>query len=85
MAALGNYREYSEYLSLGAEITAGMLVPIGAGYLVDYYWQTEPWGVLIGMLVGFFQVFNIIIKLVRRSTKKEGKGPSKNHKNTSRK
>lgn len=77
MAGLRNYREYSEYLSLGAEITAGMLVPIGAGYLVDYYWQTEPWGVLIGMLVGFFQVFNIIFKLARRSTKKKDGGSGK--------
>jgi len=61
---------YSEYLSLGAEITSAMLVPIVVGYLVDRNYQTEPWGFLTGMLVGFLGVFNIIYRIAKKSSRK---------------
>lgn len=65
-----NYNQYSRYLSLGAEITASMLVPIFAGYLVDSYWKTEPWGFLIGILIGLLGVFNTIYKIAKDASRK---------------
>lgn len=28
-------------------------MPAGLGALVDYYWNTSPWGVVIGAILGF--------------------------------
>lgn len=60
-------KKYGPYLSLGAEITAAMLVPLTGGYLVDYYFGTEPWGFLAGMVVGFLIVFNTIYRIAMRA------------------
>jgi ATP synthase protein I len=44
------------YLLLGFQIAAlivgGILGGIGLGYLVDKYLGIEPWGVIIGIIMG---------------------------------
>ena len=70
---LHELKNYSEYLSLGAEITSSMLVPLLGGYAVDYYFGTEPWGTIIGALVGFLAVFTTIFKIAQRANRKSSK------------
>lgn len=69
MADFKDIQNYTEYISLGTEIVSAMLVPIIAGYLVDYYWETSPWGFIIGALLGFLGVFNTIYKIAKRANR----------------
>lgn len=71
-----NINKYNEYLSLGAEIAAAMIVPLLVGTYIDKHYNTKPWGSLIGVLFGFLGVFNAIYKIAIRSKNKrddEGK------------
>lgn len=56
-----------EYLGLGAEIAASLLVPIMVGYYLDEYFGTSPIILMIGVLgamVGFgFMIVRITRKL----------------------
>lgn len=56
-----------EYLGLGAEIAASLLVPIMAGYFLDEYFGTSPIILMIGVLgamIGFgFMIVRITKKL----------------------
>jgi len=69
LAPLKDIQNYTEYLSLGTEIVSAMLVPLIGGYLVDYYWGTEPWGFIAGALLGFLGVFNTIYKIAKRANR----------------
>jgi F0F1-type ATP synthase assembly protein I len=71
---------YSRYLSLGAEITAAMLVPLAGGYLIDYYFGTEPWGFLGGMVVGFLSVFSAIYRIAVEANSDNNKRKSDDEK-----
>ncbi len=68
-----NNNNYKQYLSLGAEITSSMLVPLAGGYLVDYYFGTQPWGFLVAMVIGFLAVFSVIYKIALRANKNSHK------------
>jgi F0F1-type ATP synthase assembly protein I len=56
-----------EYLGLGAEIAASLLVPIMAGYFLDEYFGTSPIILMTGVLgamIGFgFMIIRITKKL----------------------
>lgn len=75
-------KNYTRYLSLGAEITAAMLVPLAGGYVIDYYFGTEPWGFLGGMVVGFLSVFSAIYRIALEADKQHEKKSNKNEENT---
>lgn len=66
-----NLSDYTEYLSLGAEIAAALLVPILLGYWLDGYFSTSPWLLLIGCLVGIVNIFILIFQLNERLNKKD--------------
>lgn len=40
-------------LRYGSEFMAGVLVGIGLGFLADWFFNSAPWGLLIGALLGF--------------------------------
>ncbi|TGY87209.1 hypothetical protein E5163_15935 [Marinicauda algicola] len=40
-------------LRYGSEFFAGVVVGIGIGMAADWFFATEPWGMLIGGLLGF--------------------------------
>jgi F0F1-type ATP synthase assembly protein I len=67
----GNLRKYNEYIGLGAEIAAAMIVPLLIGTYIDKRFNTSPWGSLIGVLLGFLGVFNAIYKVVIRANKRD--------------
>ncbi|MDX1671047.1 MAG: AtpZ/AtpI family protein [Balneolaceae bacterium] len=58
--------KYSEYLSLGAEIAAAILVPLLLGYGLDIYFNTSPWLVLAGALTGIINVMVVIFRLAKK-------------------
>lgn len=56
-------------LGLGAQIAAVMIVPVVAGYYIDRYYESSPWGIIIGMIAGFLAFFNLIWKLFIHKSK----------------
>lgn len=58
--------DYAEYLSLGAEIAIGLAAPILIGYWLDEYFNTSPWILLGGCVVGIINIFLIIFHLAKR-------------------
>ncbi|MCW9707375.1 AtpZ/AtpI family protein [Fodinibius salsisoli] len=69
MSQRKNISDYVEYLSLGVEIAAALLVPILIGYWLDQYFGLYPWLILTGCLVGIVNIFLLIFKLNERLNK----------------
>lgn len=61
--------DYIEFLSLGGEIAAGIVLPILIGYWLDNYFETTPWLLLIGCVVGIVNIFILIFQLNDRLNK----------------
>lgn len=45
-------RQLAPYANLGAQMAATILVLGGAGWWIDSTWQTTPWGLIIGLMLG---------------------------------
>lgn len=58
--------DYIEFLSLGGEIAAGILLPIFIGYWLDSWLETSPWLLLVGCIVGIVNIFILIFQLNER-------------------
>ncbi|WP_366069239.1 AtpZ/AtpI family protein [Gracilimonas sp.] len=54
-----------EYLGLGAEIAASLVIPLLAGYLLDKYFETSPIFILLGVLAGMI-IFGLMIARINR-------------------
>lgn len=61
--------DYVEYISLGGEIAAGLLIPMLLGYWADSYFETNPWLLLVGCLIGIVNIFILIFQLNDRLNK----------------
>lgn len=46
------YRAYLKASVIGIEVALSIAIGAGGGYLCDRYFQSEPWGMLIGFLIG---------------------------------
>lgn len=56
-------REAGPYLTIGLQIAFSMLFFVGAGWALDNWADTSPWGILIGTVLGFLGVIGLVIKL----------------------
>jgi len=56
-AAAGSEAYQGAFEAIGSVLVAGAF-----GYWVDYRWETAPWGLLIGTVVGFAAM---VLRLVR--------------------
>ena len=56
-AAAGSEAYQGAFEAIGSVLVAG-----GFGYWVDYQWETAPYGLLVGMVVGFAAM---VLRLVR--------------------
>ncbi|WP_409070360.1 AtpZ/AtpI family protein [Aliifodinibius sp. S!AR15-10] len=61
--------KYTQFLSVGAEIAAAIILPIVLGYWLDDYFNTSPWLILTGCLVGIVNVMIVIFHLADRLNK----------------
>ena len=54
-----------DYLSLGFEIVAPIVLFMFAGYMVDGWVDSQPWflliGALLGIAVGFYNLFRRVL------------------------
>jgi F0F1-type ATP synthase assembly protein I len=60
------FSKYAPYLSLGLEIAVGVTLPILIGYWLDEYFETSPWILLTGCVVGMINVFVVIFRLNKK-------------------
>ncbi|RWA82046.1 AtpZ/AtpI family protein [Mesorhizobium sp.] len=44
---------YGQALKLSSEFIAGVVVGVGLGWIIDRLAGTAPWGLIIGLLLGF--------------------------------
>lgn len=58
-----NLAEYGEYLGLGIQIAASLLVPLLAGIWLDNKFDFFPWMTVGGALFGIVSIFAIIFKI----------------------
>lgn len=63
--------KYGEYIALGSQIAASMIIPVVLGIYLDRYWNFDPWGVIIGALLGFGGLISIVLKLASQTGKSE--------------
>lgn len=62
---------YGEYIALGTHIAASMIIPVVIGIYIDKRWETSPWGVIIGALLGFGSMISIVFKLAAKTGKSQ--------------
>lgn len=58
---------YGEYLGLGIQIAASMVLPLLGGVWLDARFETSPWFTLAGAIFGIFSIFGIVLKLAYTS------------------
>ena len=62
-------KAYRVYLSLGTEIAISLAAPILIGYGIDSYLNTNPWGLLGGVVVGMLSFLVRMIVLIQKLSK----------------
>ncbi|MEX2117476.1 MAG: AtpZ/AtpI family protein [Bacteroidota bacterium] len=67
---LRSLREYSPYLTLGFQLAASVVVFLLLGVWLDAQWNTSPWlmltGLVLGTTGGFIKFFTTVSKLERK-------------------
>ena len=53
--------------SMGLSMVIATVMGLGAGYLVDKYFGTHPWGFFIGLLMGIVAGFRNLFVLYKRA------------------
>lgn len=61
-----NIRRAGPAATAGYSLIGAILLLGGAGHLLDRWQQTEPWGLLagllLGLLVGFYELAKVVLK-----------------------
>lgn len=71
---LQNPRELGYYFAL-AQCGMEMVVPLGIGACLDYYFDWTPWGVVVGAILGFVGgLSHLIIMVQRHDAEEKNKG-----------
>ena len=72
----GHLNEYARYTGLGLQLALPVGLGCLAGYKLDAAWNTEPWllvgGAVLGILVGFVTFFTTILKYEKREKDEQG-------------
>lgn len=68
-----NLAPYGEYLGLGIQIAASMVLPLLAGLWLDSRLDTSPWFTLSGAIFGILSIFGIILKIAITANKRSDK------------
>ena len=58
-------RAAGEHIGLGVQIGASMLFFIGVGIVVDRWLGTEPWGVIVGAVLGMVGVVALVMRVAK--------------------
>lgn len=64
-------KNYKEYLGLGAEIAASLLIPMFGGYYLDRVFNSSPLGILIGVILGIILFFITTMRIAKKMNSKQ--------------
>jgi hypothetical protein len=64
-------KELGHYYAL-AQVGLEMVAPAGVGLLVDHYFGWQPWGVVVGAILGLIAGLAHLISLTNRPRKSAG-------------
>lgn len=73
--------KYSDYLTLGLLFPASIAVGFFFGYWIDRWYHTDPWGKLLGFLLGAVSAFVSFYRDYQKLMKKERDESAKATKN----
>ena len=59
------YKKYLEYITLGGEIAVAFTAPILVGFWMDSSFNTTPWALLSGILLGLCLMLIIFLRIIR--------------------
>jgi len=65
------YRELAPYMGLGTELAASVAGMLLIGYFLDIHFNTYPWLLLTGAVVGLIGGFFNFIKSIQRLSKSD--------------
>ncbi len=60
------YKQLLRFSSIGLEMGFSVAIGIGIGYLLDYYFDTKPWFLLIFFFVGIAAAFRSLFSLLKK-------------------
>lgn len=60
---------WGRFASVGLEIAVGAGLGAVVGTWIDHRWHSDPWGVLLGTLLGLFAGMYLVIKDAIRANK----------------
>lgn len=63
------HKKYLEYLGLGAEIAVAISIPILVGYWADNFFDTSPFLLFAGIIIGIVLMLGIFLKVIRNTGK----------------
>ena len=63
-------KNYKEYIGLGAEIAASLLIPMFGGYYFDHVFNCSPVGILLGVVLGIILFFITISRIAKNMNPK---------------
>jgi F0F1-type ATP synthase assembly protein I len=69
------YREIAPYLNISSFFLAAIILFAWIGYSLDKLWDSKPWGLVIGaivgIVVGFYNFFRTVSRNPDRTKKKK--------------
>lgn len=68
-----NLTRYSEYLGLGIQIAASMVMPLLLGVWLDKKFELFPWLTIGGALFGIVSIFAIVFKIAYTANEEQKK------------
>ncbi|WP_052046096.1 AtpZ/AtpI family protein [Candidatus Paracaedibacter symbiosus] len=66
----GPTKNYHLAYRVGIEFVSGIFVGVLLGYVIDHYFSTKPWGLIIFILLGAGAGFRNIFRLARHDQSK---------------
>jgi len=58
-------KEAGPYLGLGLQIAGSMALFTGAGYFLDLWLGTSPWGIIAGAVLAFVGTMALVVRLAK--------------------
>jgi ATP synthase protein I len=67
----GTLGEWMHYANIGTEMMVSVLIGAFGGYGLDYLFNTRPWLMIVGFILGSAAGFRSLFRLLERENKKK--------------